>query len=214
MNIFEIFYENRDYDTSVPMTKYLKEKFPFLGIKKPERTALSKDFLKERKKDEEVDWKFIFTCFDLPEREFHYLAIDYMAVVKNLFTPDDMPNIEKLIVTKPWWDSIDPIANIVGHIALSYPEIKEGILLKWVTANSIWLNRVSIIFQVKLKDKTDVEFLSHAIVKNSDTLERFKNKAIGTALRTYSRTDPDWVREFLANNEIQNSSEKEASKYL
>lgn len=214
MNIFEIFYENRDYDTSVPMTKYLKDKFPFLGIKKPERTALSKEFLKERKKDEEIDWNFIFTAFDLPEREFQYLAIDYMAVVKNLFTPDDMKNIEKLIVTKSWWDTIDPISNIVGHIALKYPEMKEGVLLKWVNANSIWLNRVSIIFQVKFKDKTDTEFLSHAIAQNSDTLERFKNKAIGTALRTYSRTDPDWVRDFIANHPLQKSIVKEASKYL
>lgn len=214
MNIFEIFYENRDYDTSVPMTKYLKDKFPFLGIKKPERTALSKEFLKERKKDEEIDWNFIFTAFDLPEREFQYLAIDYMAVVKNLFTPDDMKNIEKLIVTKSWWDTIDPISNIVGHIALKYPEMKEGVLLKWVNANSIWLNRVSIIFQVKFKDKTDTEFLSHAITQNSDTLERFKNKAIGTALRTYSRTDPDWVREFIVNHPLQKSIVKEASKYL
>ena len=214
MNIFELFYENRDYDTSVPMTKYLKDKFAFLGIKKPDRTALSKEFLKERKKDEEVDWKFIFTCFDLPEREFQYLAIDYMAVVKNLFTPEDMKNIEKLIVTKSWWDSIDPIANVVGHISLNYPEIKEGILLKWVTANSIWLNRVSIIFQVKFKDKTDVEFLGNAIIKNSDTPERFKNIAIGNALRTYTRTDTDWVRELLDKNEIQKSSVKEASKYL
>lgn len=214
MNILEIFYENRDYDTSVPMTKYLKEKFPFLGIKKPERAALSKEFLKERKKDEEVDWKFIFTCFDLPEREFQYLAMDYMAVVKNLFTPEDMLNIEKLIVTKSWWDSIDPISNIVGHIALKYPEMKEGILLKWVNANSIWLNRVSIIFQLKYKEKTDLEFLSNAIIKNADTLEFFKNKAIGWALRTYSRIDPEWVKDFLAKNQLSRLSIKEASKYL
>lgn len=214
MNILEIFYANRDYDTSVPMTKYMKDKFPFLGIKKPERAELSKEFLKERKKDEEVDWKFIFTCFDLPEREFQYLALDYMAVVKNLFTPEDMLNIEKIIVTKSWWDTIDPISNIVGHIALKYPELKEGILLKWVNANSIWLNRVSIIFQLKYKEKTDLEFLSNAIIKNADTLEFFKNKAIGWALRTYSRIDPDWVKNFLAKNQLSRLSIKEASKYL
>lgn len=214
MNILEVFLANRDYDTSVPMTKYMKDKFPFLGIKKPERAELSKAFLKERKKDEEVDWKFIFTCFDLPEREFQYLALDYMAVVKNLFTPEDMLNIEKIIVTKSWWDTIDPISNIVGHIALKYPEMKEGILLKWVNANSIWLNRVSIIFQLKYKDKTDLEFLSNAILKNADTLEFFKNKAIGWALRTYSRIDPDWVKNFLAKNQLSRLSIKEASKYL
>ena len=44
MNIFEIFFANRDFDAAVPMAKYMRNKFYFLGIKKPKREALSKEF--------------------------------------------------------------------------------------------------------------------------------------------------------------------------
>ncbi len=54
MNIVELFYENKNEELAIPMAKYMKNKFPFLGIKKPEREELSRKFLKERKKDKEV----------------------------------------------------------------------------------------------------------------------------------------------------------------
>ena len=117
MDVIQSFYDNRNEEQAVPMAKYMKNKFPFLGLKKPERTALAKEFLKERKKDKEIDWDFIFKCYELPEREFQYLAIGYMAKVVDLFTPEDMDKIEKLITTKSWWDSVDSINSIVGHIA-------------------------------------------------------------------------------------------------
>jgi 3-methyladenine DNA glycosylase AlkD len=91
------------------------------------------------------------------------MAINYMDKVKDKFTPDDMETIEKLITTKSWWDSVDAINIVVGHIAMKYPEVKEGILSKWKKSDNIWLNRVSIVFQLKYKEKTDTEFLSKAI---------------------------------------------------
>ena len=36
MNIVELFYENKNEELAIPMAKYMKNKFPFLGIKKPE----------------------------------------------------------------------------------------------------------------------------------------------------------------------------------
>ena len=214
MDIFEIFYKNRNKENAEPMAKYMRNLFPFLGLKKPERTALSKQFLKERKKDTKVDWEFIFKCYDMPEREFQYLAIDYMEKVKDLFTPEDMENIEKLLTTKSWWDSVDAINKIVGHIVMKYPEIKEDIILKWMKSDNIWLNRISIIFQLKYKEKTDTVFLSNAILYNCETTEFFINKAIGWALREYSKTDKEWVKEFIDNNNLSKLSIREGSKYI
>lgn len=138
MNIFKIFYSNKNEENAIPMAKYMKNKFPFLGLKKPERAALAKEFLKLRKKDTRVDWDFIFKCYDMLEREFHYLAIDYMDKVKNLFTPDDMDNIEKLITTKSWWDTVDNINKIVGYIVMKYPELKDDIIQKWICSENIY----------------------------------------------------------------------------
>lgn len=214
MNIFEIFFANRDFDAAVPMAKYMRNKFYFLGIKKPKREALSKEFLKKKKKDKEVDWKFIHTCFDLPDREFQYLGIDYMVVVKDLFIPEDMDKVQKIITTKSWWDSVDAINKVVGHIAMKYPEIKDNTISNWIESDNIWLKRVSIIFQLRYKENTDTEFLSKAILHNAKTDEFFINKAIGWALREYSKTNKEWVKKFIETNELSKLSVREGSKYI
>lgn len=214
MDIIQVFYENRNIQQSAPMAKYMKNNFPFLGLKTPERGMLAKEFFAERKKDKEIGWDFVFKCYDLPEREFQYLAIGYLDRVKNLLKPEDLDYIQKLIITKSWWDSVDSIAPIVGYISIRYPEIKEDIITKWIYDDNIWLNRVSIIFQLKYKDKTDTSFLANAILANRDTDEFFKNKAIGWALREYSKTNKEWVREFIENNSLSKLSVREGSKYL
>lgn len=214
MDIFEMFYNNKNEENAEPMSKYMKNMFPFLGIKKPERAALSKEFLKIRKKDTKIDWSFIFKCFEMPEREFQYLAISYMEINKNKFTQDDMAKIEKLIMTKSSWDSVDAINNIVGYIAMEYPEVKENIITKWMKSDNIWLIRLSIIFQLKYKEKTDKDFLERSILTNSQTTEFFINKAIGWALREYSKTNKEWVREFINNNHLSKLSIREGSKYI
>jgi len=214
MDIFQIFYNSKNEENAYYMAKYMKDKFHFLGLKKPERVALSKEFLKLKKKDKEIDWEFIFKCYDMPEREFHYLAIDYMDKVKDLFMPGDMGNIEKLIMTKSWWDTVDYINKIVGHIAMKYPEVKDSIIRRWIYSDNIWLKRISIIFQLKYKEKTDKDFLKEAILNNSQTDEFFINKAIGWALREYSKTNKEWVKDFIENNSLSNLSVREGSRYL
>lgn len=214
MNIVELFYENKNEELAMPMAKYMKNKFPFLGIKKPEREELSRKFLKERKKDKEVDWNFIFKCYDLPEREFQYLAISYMDAVKKLFTVKDMDKIERVITTKSWWDSVDSISHIVGHICLKYKDAREKYVEKWIYSENIWLKRVSILFQLKYKEKTDTEFLAKAILNNSETDEFFVDKAIGWALREYSKTNKKWVSDFINNHKLSKLSIREGSKYI
>ncbi len=214
VDVFKIFYKNRNQEQSEAMAKYMRNMFPFLGLKKPERSALSKEFLKIKKKDTRVDWDFIFKAYNMPEREFQYLAIDYMDRAKSLFTPDDMDKIEILLTTKSWWDTVDAINRTVGYIAMKYPEVREDIILKWMKADNIWLNRISIIFQLKYKDKTDTDFLSKAILHNSQTTEFFINKAIGWALREYSKTNKEWVKQFIENNSLSKLSIREGSKYI
>ena len=214
MDIIQIFYNNRNEEQAIPMAKYMRNLFPFLGLKTPERKALSKKFFKEKKKDKEIDWDFIFRCYELPEREFQYLAIDYMKEVADLFTPDDLGKIGELITTKSWWDTVDAINHVVDHIAMKYPEVKETTILRWMESDNIWLKRISIIFQLKYKEKTDTEFLEKAILRNANTDEFFINKAIGWALREYSKTNKEWVKNFIGNNQLSKLSVREGSKYI
>ena len=90
----------------------------------------------------------------------------------------------------------------------------EKTIRQWLESDNIWLKRVSINFQLRCKEKTNTALLKEAILKNADTGEFFVDKAIGWSLREYSKVNPDWVRQFLAENELSALSKKEAGKYL
>ncbi|WP_347496229.1 DNA alkylation repair protein [Ruminococcus flavefaciens] len=67
-----------------------------------------------------------------------------------------------------------------------------------------------------MKKKTDTELLSKIILNCLGTDEFFINKAIGWALREYSKTAPAWVKSFIERNKsaLSSLSLKEASKYI
>lgn len=214
MYIFQSFYNSSDAENAMKMAAYMKNKFPFLGIAKPERAKLSKDFLKNRKQDTCIDWLFVFKCYSMPEREFHYLALDYLLLLKERLKLEDIGNIEELITTNSWWDSVDCLDAIVGDMCLKYPELKESAILKWIYSDNIWLKRVAIDFQLRYKENTDTDILSKAILSNCNTQEFFINKAIGWSLREYSKVNKEWVKNFLDNNKLSSLSVREASKYF
>lgn len=214
MDIFALYYDARNQEKAEKMAAYMKNKFPFLGLQKPEREALSHTFLKEKKQEPNIDWAFVWQSYTMPEREFHYLALTYLLLVKDRLTADDLPELQKLIVSNAWWDSVDTIDALVGEIYLKYPADTEKTIRQWLESDSIWLKRISINFQLRFKEKTNTALLKEAILKNTGTGEFFVDKAIGWSLREYSKVNPDWVRQFLAENELSALSKKEAGKYL
>jgi len=214
LGIFEKFSTAANNHQAVQMSKYMRDLFPFLGIPTPKRKELSKDFLNSAKKQKEIDWTFVNTCWE-KEREFQYLALNYIATLAKLLTPKDLPQLKHLAVTKSWWDTIDCLDRIIGGIALNFPEVNP-ILLNWSTDENFWLRRIAIDHQLMRKNKTDAALLEQIIVNNLGQTEFFINKAIGWSLREYSKTNPKWVHNFLTkhNNKLSPLSIKEASKYL
>lgn len=209
------YYEHSDGEKAVKMAAYMKDNFPFLGISKKDRFVLQSAFFSQVKNSKHIDWELIFHLWDLPEREFQYLAADYLLVLKNLLQKEDILKLKTLITTKSWWDTVDGLAgNITGTLCAKFPEIVENQMLSWADSGNMWLVRTAIIFQLKYKEKTDTEVLSRVIEKNSNTKEFFINKAIGWALREYSKTNKAWVRTFIENHPLPALSIREGSKYL
>ena len=58
--------------------------------------------------------------------------------------------------------------------------------------------------------------LEKILVNNLNHTEFFINKAIGWALRDYSKTNPQWVKDFIEKykNNMASLSIREASKYI
>lgn len=201
-------------DDARAMKAYMKNKFEFLGVKTPARRKLAKAFFKHQT-DSVIDWDFINEAWNNPYRELQYTVLDYLENRKKLLTPSDLPRLKKLAQTKSWWDTIDFLDRLVGSIIARFPETKE-IILAWSRDEDIWLRRLAIDHQLLRKEETDIELLENILVNNLGQTEFFINKAIGWALRDYSKTNPDWVRDFIERYraEMVALSIREGSKYL
>ena len=110
---------------------------------------------------------------------------------------------------------MDILDRIVGSLVYDKPEM-EKLILQWSLSDNIWLRRVAIDHQLLRKEKTNVQLMEKILLHNLNQTEFFINKAIGWALRDYSKTNPAWVACFIEKNKerMADLSIKEASKYL
>lgn len=209
------FSQKENKEKALKMSNYMRDLFSFYGLATPQRREVYRDLLKEEKKSKKIDWPFLDQCYEDEHREFQYLVVDYLAAMQKFLTYDDVPKIEKYIKTKQWWDTIDGFDTIVGDIALVDARIND-LMLEWSKDDDFWIRRIAIDHQLCRKEKTDTKLLEQIIVNNFGSDEFFINKAIGWSLREYSKTNPEWVRDFLNRyrDQMNQLSIREASKYV
>ena len=209
------FEDNRDNENAIKMTVYMRNLFPFYGLPTPKRKAVYKEFLKAEKSKKVIDWTLLDKCYADKHREFHYFVIDYLVTMQRFLKFDDVPRIKKYIKTNQWWDTIDGFNRIVGNIAFTDERIND-LMLEWSTDEDFWIRRIAIDHQLYRKEWTNTELLEKILVNNFGSSEFFINKAIGWSLREYSKTNPDWVRNFIEihKDKMDKMSIREASKYL
>ena len=213
--VFDLLKAHADSETAVGMSAYQRNQFPFLGIKTPVRRELTKPFIKAAKQSGVIDWGFVETAWKQDAREYQYVALDMLKAQMDLLGPDDLARFQALAMRKSWWDTVDNMAHEVGHIVVTYPETKAT-MLAWSRHDDFWVRRLAILHQLFLKDQTDTALMTEILTANFGSSEFFINKAIGWALRQYSKTNPDWVREFIATHESEMTplSIREGSKYV
>ena len=213
--LYEEMIQHKNEEQAQKMSKYMLNKFEYIGIKTPERRKIFKNFFKEYKNEEKIDWEFVNKCWENKHREFQYVAADYLKNMKDKLTIDDIPKFKQLILKKSWWDTIDNLDMTIGALALKDSNVNK-ILLEWSLDENIWLRRIAIDHQLLRKEKTNTELLEKILKNNLGQTEFFINKAIGWALRDYSKISPEWVKNFIEENKenMAKLSIKEASKYL
>lgn len=201
-------------DDARAMKAYMRGRFEFLGVKTPARRKAAKAFFKKHG-GADIDWRFVRQAWEHPFREMQYAALDYLETRKNLLRPGDLPQLKKLAQSKSWWDTIDFLDRLAGGIIAGFPETRP-VILQWSRDADIWLRRLAIDHQLLRKDQTDQHLLEQILVNNLNQTEFFINKAIGWALRDYSKTNPGWVKNFIRQHhgKMAPLSIREASKYL
>jgi len=201
---------------ATPMAAYMKNRFPFLGIKKPRRALIQKEsFTKYPLKSEDELIAALQLLWDKPEREYQYTACDLAYKYKKLWTPTMLPVFESLISTKSWWDTVDILASkMVGTLLAQCPELKNE-MNRWIDDKNLWIRRTALIYQLSYKEATDKKRLFEYCTKTMHEKEFFIRKAIGWSLRQYSRTNPQAVKAFISEQKklLSGLSYREAGKY-
>ena len=209
------FEKSNNNENAIAMSKYMRDMFKFYGIPSSMRKSLYKELLKTEKQSKLIDWELLDRCYEDEHREFQYFVVDYLLMAQSRLTYNDIPKIKKYIKIKQWWDTIDGFDKIIGDIAFTDCRIGD-LMFEWSTDDDFWIRRIAIDHQLSRKEKTDVDLLGKIIINNFGSKEFFINKAIGWSLREYSKTNPDWVREFIKKykDKMDKLSTREASKYI
>ncbi len=212
----KIFQQQANKTKAAGAKAYLLNQFEFYGIAMAERRKICKEFIKANPISSitEVE-KIVKEAWQLPQREWQYFGIELLAHYKKQWKILTIKIIEYCITHKSCWDTVDSIADAwAGEYFKLFPEQIISITGKWNLSENMWLQRCSLLFQKKYKDKTDTKLFSKYIKRHASSKEFFIRKAIGWSLREYAKTNPLWVKKFVESNELSQLSKREALKHL
>jgi len=213
----EAFEPHRDEARARQMRAYMRDQFPFLGIMKTERVRLSRAALAglRRPSERDVD-EVAIGCWERDEREYQYAGIWYVRRNASVLGPGFLATAKRLITTKSWWDTVDDLAaNVVGGLIARHQELAST-MDGWIGSKNLWLSRSALIHQLRYRAETDADRLFAYCLRRAGDTDFFIRKAIGWALREYTKTDAEAVVGFLRENAeaLSGLSRNEAVKWL
>jgi 3-methyladenine DNA glycosylase AlkD len=191
---------------------YMKSEIPFLGVALPDVRRVTSEVLARAPP---ADWRE--TVLELwrgaEYREERYAAL---ALLRLHASDADLGVVEEIAVTGAWWDYVDSVARVAGELLRRDRGTVSAAMRVWARDENPWKRRISIICQLGHKGETDLQLLYDCIEPNLDDRDFFLRKAIGRALREYSKTDADEVLRYVRANEARLSplSRREALKRL
>ncbi len=207
----------RDPARAEPMATYMRHQFAFLGISAPELRALNRAVLGGVGRPTETDLVDIAQrCWLRDEREYQYFAVRLLRRYVGGCGAGLLDAVRPLIITKPWWDTVDELAvHVVGPLVAAHPDL-VGAMDAWSVDPNKWLVRSAILHQMRCRDTTDSERLFRYCAAQAGHRDFFVRKAIGWALREYAKVAPDAVRAFVAEHaaDLSGLSRREALKNI
>ncbi len=207
-----------DPEKAPQMQAYLKTDMPMYGVQKPDRMPIYREMKASFAPRSQTEYEErVLALWALPHREEKYAAIAYAGQHRDFQTTASVPLYERLIREGAWWDFVDFVAvDLIGQVFLAERAAMNPVIDGYVTDDSMWIRRTSLIAHNKHKGQTDEARLFNHCLHLAPEKEFFIRKAIGWALREYSKTAPEAVRGFLVENRARLSglSYREGAKHL
>ncbi len=120
-------------DNALHMQAYMRDQFQFFGIQStPRREALKPLFSNEQLPGIEDLPGIVRELWLLPEREFQLIAVDLLIKRKTQLPATFLSEVEWLIITKSWWDTVDMLAShIVAALFISHSDQTREYIWRW-----------------------------------------------------------------------------------
>ena len=200
----------------------MKSTMPFYGIPMPVLRKTCREVFAAHPLGDAAAWRTAAEQLwhRATRRESRHAAIELLAwprYQKRFLDLDALPLLRHMIVTGAWWDYVDALAiNHVGPLLRDHRNVMTPTLLEWSRDDDLWIRRSAILAQLKHRADTDLDLLFFAIEGSIADNDFFARKAIGWALRELSKTLPDVVTSYVAENEVRLSglTKREALKAL
>ncbi|MCW2763166.1 MAG: alkylation repair protein [Marmoricola sp.] len=229
----EVLSSAADPSKAEAMQTYMKSAMPYRGVSAPVLRSTIQPVLSALPLPDEETWHAtVLELWDgarFREERYAALALARHSRYREHRQVHTLPLYEHLIRTGAWWDLVDEIAtHFVRELLLGHHEQVAPVMLVWAVVDDPWVRRSAIICQVGTRDRCDQDLLAATIEDNLDGSTRttpalspygrefFIRKAIGWALRDHARTEPEWVRGFVASHdsELSGLSKREALKHV
>jgi 3-methyladenine DNA glycosylase AlkD len=212
---FDTFQAQGDPERAQQQIRYMRNQFEFFGLSMPRWMPLTKALHAAYGIPVGDDLKnLVRLCFQDDHREMHYFALETVQKSLKKQPAEFIDLLEELICTRSWWDSVDWLAKLVGIHFKAHPGLIRPVTERWMASENMWLQRVSMIFQLTYKDKTDAELLFEYIRRLAHSKEFFIQKGAGWALRQYSSTNPEAVVQFVQNTKLAPLTKREALRKI
>jgi 3-methyladenine DNA glycosylase AlkD len=209
-----------DPERAAPMRAYMRDQFPYLGVPAPGQKEAWRAATVGLPRDlpEAVVVEAALALWQRPEREHRYLACTLVNrhAASPRATAALLGPIEVLLTTEPWWDTVDALAtHAVGDLVRHHPALRSE-MDRWRHGDHLWLTRSALLHMNRWKAATDRAWLFAACLERAGDHDFFLRKAIGWALREYSKTDEAAVVAFVEQHgaELSGLSRREALLWL
>ena len=200
------------------MQAYMKTDMPLYGVQKPGRVQILRRLKKDFPPSTRAEYEdLVVALWELPHREEKYLAQGVAVTFEAFIVPESLPLYRRLITEGAWWDFVDDAAtHLVRELVIRYPGEAWPVVDSWIDDEDLWLRRAAILCQVGARDRTGEERLFRFCAERAHEKEFFIRKAIGWALREYSKFDPGAVARFVTahRDDLSGLSYREATRHL
>lgn len=207
-------------ERAVAMRAYMRDNFDFIGVPTPlRRQAVLPVFKRLPVENAEYLLACANVLWSLKQREYHYVATDLLARKWKVLAVADITHLLVLAQRNAWWDSIDPLAGVVGDVlkaARAQTPQAQASMDAALQHESLWVRRIAMIHQLGWRDQTDETRLFGYACSLAGESDFFIRKAIGWALRDYAWHAPQAVSRFLSGSRdiLSPLTLREASKHL